>query len=61
MNFPYLELPDGSGWPRPLLDVTIGDVEEMRVRCLADSGALNTLLPGWVAAMVGIDLPGAPA
>lgn len=32
----------------------------MRVRCLVDSGALNTLLPGWVADLAGIDCADAP-
>jgi hypothetical protein len=57
----YRELPrEIDGWPRPLLDVSIGDVEDIRVRCLVDSGAVNTLLPGWVADVAGIDCTDAP-
>ncbi len=29
--------------------------------CLVDSGAMNTLLPGWVADLAGIDCAEAPA
>ncbi|MDP8958582.1 MAG: hypothetical protein M3N51_05120 [Actinomycetota bacterium] len=55
MIVPYTELPEeAGGWPRPLLDVVIADMEDMRVPCLVDSGALNTLLPGWVADAGGI-------
>lgn len=33
----------------------------MRVRCLVDSGAVNTLLPRWVADLAGIDCADTPA
>jgi hypothetical protein len=57
---PYTELPEAAGgWPRPLLDVSIAEVNDVRVPCLVDSGALNTLLPAWTAGAVGIDLRGA--
>jgi hypothetical protein len=53
----YTELPEAAGgWPRPLLDVSIAEVDDVRVPCLVDSGALNTLLPAWVAGAAGIDL-----
>ena len=56
MKIVYRELPhEIDGWPRPLLDVAVGDADDLRVRCLVDSGALNTLLPGWVADLTGID------
>jgi hypothetical protein len=59
MIFPYVDLPEGSGWQRPMLDLVVGDAGETLVPCLVDSGALNTLLPGWVADVAGIDLTGA--
>jgi hypothetical protein len=58
---PYTELPQVAGnWPRPLLDVTFGDVEDVFVPCLVDSGAVHTLVPRWVAADSGIELEDAP-
>ncbi|MDQ2706903.1 MAG: retropepsin-like domain-containing protein [Actinomycetota bacterium] len=61
MRVAYRELPHEIGrWPRPLIDISVGDAEEVRVRCLADSGAVNTLLPGWVADLAGIDCADAP-
>jgi hypothetical protein len=57
---PFTELPDiAGGWPRPLLDVAIADMADVLVPCLVDSGALNTLLPAWVADAAAIDLHGA--
>lgn len=57
----YTELPDGTASaPRPLLDVAVADVESVLVPCLVDSGALNTLLPRWVADVVGVPLAGVP-
>lgn len=38
----------------PLLDVTVADVEDVRLPCLVDSGALHTLLPAWAARVGGI-------
>lgn len=61
MTFDFHELPgDPSGWPRPVLDLDVGLADSVRVRCLVDSGAMNTLLPGWVADLAGIDQTGAP-
>lgn len=61
MTYPFRELPgDSSGWPRPALDLDVGG-DGVRVRCLVDSGAMNTLLPAWVADLTGIDCAGAPA
>ena len=55
----YSELPDATGSePRPLLDVAIADVSRVLVPCLVDSGALNTLLPRWVADVTGVDVSG---
>lgn len=60
LTFPFRELPDDpSGWPRPALDLDVGS-DGVRVRCLVDSGAMNTLLPGWVADVAGIDCADAP-
>lgn len=57
----YRDLPHDAGdRPRPLLDLTVGDVEDVRVRCLVDSGAQNTLFPRWVADLAAVDLVGAP-
>lgn len=56
----YTELPeDAGGWPRPLLDVNVADMDEVRYPCLVDSGALNTLMPRWLADAAGVDLDGA--
>lgn len=61
MKIAYRELPhEIDGWPRPLLDVSVGDADDLRVRCLVDSGAMNTLLPSWVADLAGIDCADAP-
>ncbi len=61
MIVPYRDLPhDDGGRPRPLLDIAVADVDDVRVRCLVDSGAQNTLLPGWVADLAGIDCRDAP-
>ncbi|MGH3901496.1 MAG: hypothetical protein ACRDTA_25240, partial [Pseudonocardiaceae bacterium] len=47
--FPFVELPHiPGGWPRPVLDVVVGNMGEVLVPCLVDSGATNTLLPSWV-------------
>lgn len=57
----YRELPpEAGGWPCPLLDVSVADLDDIRVRCLVDSGALNTLLPSWVAEAAGIEIGDAP-
>ncbi len=59
MIVPYTELPgNASPWPRPLLDVAVADMDEVRVPCLVDSGSLHTLLPGWLADAAGIPLDG---
>jgi len=48
MIFPFVELPQSpGGWPRPVLDVVVGNMGEVLLPCLVDSGAMNTLLPGW--------------
>lgn len=61
MIVPFTELPhDDRGWARPLLDVAVADMDDVLLPCLVDSGALNTLLPGWVAEVAGIDCRGAP-
>jgi hypothetical protein len=57
MIVPFTELPDAAGgWPRPLLDIRIADLDDVLVPCLVDSGALHTLLPTWVADAAGVDL-----
>ncbi len=61
MIVPYTELPAGAGgWPRPLLDVAVADLDDVLVPCLVDSGAQNTLLPAWVAEAAGIATRGTP-
>lgn len=53
----FTELPGAAGgWPRPLLDVGVADIDDVLVPCLVDSGALHTLLPTWVADAAGLDL-----
>jgi hypothetical protein len=55
----YTELPeDIGGWPRPLVDISVADMDEARVPCLVDSGALFTLLPRWIAQAAGVDILG---
>ena len=57
----YTELPGGpDATPRPLLDVAVGDVDDVLVPCIVDSGAVHTLLPRWTADLATIDLSGAP-
>lgn len=51
----YTGLPLEVGGPRPLLDLTLGDMDEATVPCLVDSGAVHTLLPLWLARAAGID------
>lgn len=46
------------GWPRPLLDIAVADMDDARVPCLVDSGSVHTLLPRWLALAAGIDLQG---
>lgn len=61
MSFPFVELhQDPSGSPRPVLDIIVGAASEVLVPCLVDSGAMNTLLPRWIADLAGIDCTGAP-
>jgi hypothetical protein len=56
---PYTALPGGlNSPPRPLLDVVVGDVESVRMKCLVDSGAIHTVVPAWAADLAGIDLSG---
>jgi hypothetical protein len=56
----YTELPGGEGVvPRPLVDLAVGDVDDVVVPCLVDSGSVHTLLPRWVADLAAIDLVGA--
>lgn len=57
----YTDLPDDVGGPRPLLDVVLADMDELRYPALVDSGAVNTLLPRWLADAAGLDLSGAEA
>lgn len=56
---PYTELPDiAGGWPRPLLDVLVADMDDAVLPCLVDSGAVNTLFPSWIADEAGVDMEG---
>ena len=62
MIFPFVELPHiPGGCPRPVLDVVVGNMGEVLMPCLVDSGAMNTLLPSWVADLAGIDCADASA
>lgn len=57
----YTELSQEAGGPRPLLRVAVGDVDDILVPCLVDSGATDSLLPAWAAELAGLDLGGGPA
>lgn len=59
MILPYAELPEDAGGPRPLVDVAVADMDELRFPCLVDSGAVHTLLPRWLADAAGVVLVGA--
>jgi len=60
MIVPYTEVPEGvGGGPRPLVDVAVADMDELRYPCLVDSGALHTLMPRWLADAAAIELQGA--
>jgi hypothetical protein len=53
----YAELGgDPEAIARPVLDVVIEGMAEAPLRCLVDSGAVNTLVPSWVAFEAGINL-----
>lgn len=56
MIVPYTLLPDDVGGSRPLLDVAVADMDELRFPALVDSGAVNTLLPRWLADAGGVGL-----
>lgn len=57
MIVPYLALPGvAESLPRPILEVEVAGLDVARIRCLVDSGAINTLIPAWVAAIAGMDL-----
>ena len=56
MIVPYTALPQDVGGPRPLLDVAVADMDELRFPALVDSGAVNTLLPPWLADAAGVAL-----
>lgn len=62
MIVPYTELPGGTeSEPRPIIDIAVADVASVRIPCLVESGALNTLLPAWVAEVADVDLADATA
>ncbi|HEY3894484.1 MAG TPA: hypothetical protein VGL88_03855 [Pseudonocardiaceae bacterium] len=44
-----------------MVDVVVGNMAEVLMPCLVDSGAMNTLLPSWIADLAGIDCADAPA
>jgi hypothetical protein len=53
----YTALPhEASGSTRPIVDIRVGDMTELRVPCLVDSGAIHTLLPRWVSDAGALDL-----
>lgn len=54
----YTELPGEAGAPRPLVDLRVADMDELRYPCLVDSGAVNTLLQRWLGEAAGVDLGG---
>ncbi|MHB1924552.1 MAG: hypothetical protein ACYCSJ_07670 [Acidimicrobiales bacterium] len=56
MIVPYTELPGAGGWPRPILDVSVAGLDDATFPCLADTGSINSLLPGWIATEAGLEL-----
>lgn len=52
----YTALSTDVGGARPLLDVVVADMDELRFPALVDSGAVNTLLPRWLADAAGVGL-----
>jgi hypothetical protein len=57
MKRSYAELwADPAEVARPVLDVVVEGMVEAPLRCLVDSGAVNTLMPRWVAIEAGVDL-----
>lgn len=53
----YTELPGATlSEPRPVVDVVVADAASVTVPCLVDSGAVNTLLPAWIAEVAAVDL-----
>ncbi len=53
----YAELPGDTGAvARPVLDIVVEGMDEAPIRCLVDSGSVNTLLPTWVADLAGVTL-----
>ncbi|MDZ4824994.1 MAG: hypothetical protein SGJ13_00825 [Actinomycetota bacterium] len=53
----YAELPgDAGAVARPVLDIVVEGMDEAPIRCLVDSGSVNTLLPAWVADLAGVAL-----
>lgn len=56
----YTPLPSvAESSPRPVLDVSVADIDDVLVPCLVDSGAMNTLLPLWIAEAAGLPTTGA--
>ncbi len=57
MKRTYAELwANPAGIARPVLDVVVEGMVEAPLRCLVDSGSVNTLMPRWVATEAGVDL-----
>ncbi|MGH2771394.1 MAG: hypothetical protein ACRDJF_12870 [Actinomycetota bacterium] len=52
---------DAGDWPRPVVDLVVADMDDVSVPCLLDTGAINTLLPRWVADAAGIMPTNAPS
>lgn len=53
MRVEYTPQP-GEAHPRPLLPIQVGG--EISTVALVDSGAINTLMPRWIARIAGIEL-----
>lgn len=57
MKVPFRVLPGVTGdVPRPLIDVTLPDIEESAFACLLDTGSLHNRFASWVAREAGFDL-----
>jgi len=64
IGFAHLPLPRGDAIARPVVDLTINNVDEAPLRCLIDTRAAGIRLPASTAAALGVDLahvqPGPP-
>ena len=59
MIYPYTALPGSTrDFSRPLVDIAVGDASDLLFPCLVDTGAINSLMPTWLADAGAISLRG---